>query len=137
MNRYFFCQRNDKSYNKIGFTYALNRKQAAILFAVRKGLKVKDFLNIFSVYNVPSNTVKFPCFRIKISYTDDRGEMNSIQYFIDEKTRNWKAAPVGRLERKCFNMFKTSYSLNKMIQFLNFLEKENNYKIYYDDYDFK
>lgn len=133
MNKYFFCQKTDKTLtNKIGQTYALNRYFAAVLFSIRKGIRLKDFLSIYSVYNFPTFTT--PCNSVKITHSDDTGERNTVTYFFDQKTNIWRCAPIGRLERKCFLMFKPKYNYNKFIQFIGYIQKEKNYSIFFNDY---
>jgi hypothetical protein len=130
MNRYFFCQKNDNEYNKIGQTFATSRYLAAVLFSFRKGINLKEFLKIYSVYSYPSfniNTI------IKIKhFNDETNYSNSMHYALDKNNKFFEAYPKGRLQRDCFKILKPKYSVNKFIQMMTYLQKEDEFKIIFD-----
>jgi len=111
MNRFFFTQKQGQI-EQIGLVYAPNRYLAAQLFAIRKALKVKDFLKIYTVYNTIKPDININK-AVAIKY-----EGETIVYFKQGsfiKANNKSTNPV----------LKEKFTIKKFIQFLNWIEKED------------
>lgn len=115
MNRYFFTRKNGEI-EQIGLQFATSRHQAAQLFSIRKGLKLKEFLSIYSVYNVLNSN---------IDLNKRIGIIHEGQTYVYLKNKSKFQLQTNNKNGIFFKQF----TIKKFIQFLNWIQKEWDCKI--------